>query len=143
MALWKCEDGRIFEVPDKCCLVCEHCCDIWYDGNGPYLTFCSHDYVNEEYRVKHGIKGTCKFYKLNEINEAEVSKEELKLNNKSNHIEDNLSDEDIDRIEKLFDELKESFIETMVKCGIPRSFIDYDNLAPFSSHKGDVHEFKK
>lgn len=42
MREFKCENGKTYEVPDKCCLTCKHCTDIWYDyTNGPYATFCS------------------------------------------------------------------------------------------------------
>ena len=29
------------EVPERCCLTCKHCTDLWYDYTfGPYMTDC-------------------------------------------------------------------------------------------------------
>ena len=40
MAEFKCANGKVYIVPDRCCLTCGHCTDVLYDSHGPYLTFC-------------------------------------------------------------------------------------------------------
>lgn len=55
MAKFECITGKTYEVPDKSCLLCKHCTDIFVDFiNGPYLVFC------ENYSdTSSGIKGEC------------------------------------------------------------------------------------
>ena len=47
---WKCENGRTYLMPEKHCVFCEHCTDIFYDyTNGPYMFLgdgCGGDYKN-------------------------------------------------------------------------------------------------
>ena len=40
--VWIRSDGMVFGLkPRKCCLICKHCTDIFWDyTNGPYMTFC-------------------------------------------------------------------------------------------------------
>lgn len=60
MKEYKCENGVTYNVPDKSCLVCQKCKDVFWDyTNGPYMVICSihedpvtdgtcTDYVEEE-----------------------------------------------------------------------------------------------
>lgn len=46
--IFVCENGKTYGIPKdtKCCLICKHCKDIWYDYmNGPYMFFCN---LNED-----------------------------------------------------------------------------------------------
>lgn len=45
-------------MPEKSCVFCQHCTDIWYDSQGIYMIACG-IYENTEY----GLKGKCKNYK--------------------------------------------------------------------------------
>ena len=39
--LYKCDNGRLYKLPEKCCIYCKHCSDILYDySHGPYMMFC-------------------------------------------------------------------------------------------------------
>lgn len=40
MTTYKCDNGRTYMIPSKCCLTCDHCTDVYYDSKGPYLAFC-------------------------------------------------------------------------------------------------------
>lgn len=41
MKTWKCENGYIYEIPDKACIICKHCTDIFWDHtHGPYMLIC-------------------------------------------------------------------------------------------------------
>lgn len=40
MRIFSCANGKTYQVPDKCCLNCQHCTDIFYDALGPYLVCC-------------------------------------------------------------------------------------------------------
>ncbi len=40
---YECEFYKVL-APDKSCLFCKHCCDVFYDyTNGPYMFFCNTD----------------------------------------------------------------------------------------------------
>ena len=40
MRLYECEYYRVL-APDKSCLFCDHCTDVFWDyTNGPYMFFC-------------------------------------------------------------------------------------------------------
>ena len=56
MAEFICENGRVYEVPERCCLTCGYCTDVFYDSEGPYMTICA---LNESKRnacLKSGFK---------------------------------------------------------------------------------------
>lgn len=39
--LFKCENGHLYRFPEKSCVFCEHCSDIFYDySHGPYMLIC-------------------------------------------------------------------------------------------------------
>lgn len=41
MKEFKCENGIVYKVPDKSCLLCANCSVVFWDyTNGPYLIFC-------------------------------------------------------------------------------------------------------
>lgn len=55
-------------APEKSCLFCEHCCDVFWDfTNGPYMFFCASDGDPEQ-----GAIGNCKSFKEMFNNEEHV-----------------------------------------------------------------------
>lgn len=41
MKLYKCDNGYYYKGPEKSCLFCIHCTDIFYDySHGPYMFIC-------------------------------------------------------------------------------------------------------
>ena len=39
---FKCENGKVYLLPEKHCAFCEHCTDLLFDyTNGPYLFICN------------------------------------------------------------------------------------------------------
>lgn len=41
MRIFNCENGSQYVCPDKACVFCDHCTDIFYDyTHGPYLICC-------------------------------------------------------------------------------------------------------
>ena len=59
MAKVKCITAKTYEVPDKSCLLCEHCTDIFVDfTNGPYLIIC-----DKHTDTSNGINGKCEDFK--------------------------------------------------------------------------------
>ena len=39
---FECANGKSYMFPEKHCVFCEHCTDIWYDyTNGPYMFLCT------------------------------------------------------------------------------------------------------
>ena len=41
MRIFKCANGSEYQCPDKACVFCDHCSDIFYDyTNGPYMIIC-------------------------------------------------------------------------------------------------------
>lgn len=66
--IYECENGKVYGIPynQKCCLICKHCTDIWYDyTNGPYMFFCGLDseYANE---MSNKAGDECECFVLNE-----------------------------------------------------------------------------
>ena len=54
MREYACEYYRVM-VPDKSCLLCDHCTDVFWDcTNGPYMFFCEEDEDTEQ-----GALGNC------------------------------------------------------------------------------------
>lgn len=39
MREYRCKQYRCM-APDRCCLFCAHCTDVFYDSHGPYLFIC-------------------------------------------------------------------------------------------------------
>ena len=37
---FECDNGRVYNLPEKHCAFCRNCTDIIYDSNGPYLFTC-------------------------------------------------------------------------------------------------------
>lgn len=58
MKVYKLETGETVEAPDKCCLFCDHCTDLFYDFGGIYLTVC-----DIEKDIVIGSKGECDYFK--------------------------------------------------------------------------------
>lgn len=58
MAKFKCDNGIVYNVPNKSCLKCSKCTDIFWDyTNGPYLAVC------EEHRdTDLGWDGKCGYF---------------------------------------------------------------------------------
>lgn len=61
--------GVTVRAPEKCCLFCKHCDDIWWDyTNGPYMLSCEIFYVPKDCGGKGvpsevgGTEGKCKFF---------------------------------------------------------------------------------
>lgn len=61
MKEWACDNGRVYMVPEKTCLLCEHSCVFWDYTNGPYMVLCDAD--ND---VSQGLSGKCQLFKINE-----------------------------------------------------------------------------
>lgn len=56
--------GKKILAPDKCCLFCGYCTDVWWDyTHGPYMLYCEIDCDTEQ-----GAKGECEHF----IDEEEV-----------------------------------------------------------------------
>ena len=48
----------------KACFFCDHCTDIFYDWNGPYMFICQKDHNDE---IERGLEGKCPdFYETTE-----------------------------------------------------------------------------
>lgn len=50
------ENGYKVTAPDRCCLFCKHCTDIWYDWGGIWGLTCE---IREEVEVSKGAEGQC------------------------------------------------------------------------------------
>lgn len=50
------EGGYTVEAPDRCCLFCDHCTDIWWDWGGIWGLTCD---INDEVEVLKGAEGQC------------------------------------------------------------------------------------
>lgn len=79
--IFECENGTVYAIPynKKCCLICKHCTDIWYDyTNGPYMFDCGIDseYANE---MSNQAGDNCKCFVLDE-NTLTVEEYEAKIN---------------------------------------------------------------
>lgn len=42
MRKYECEHYSVM-APPKCCLFCDHCTDVFYDFDGPYMFLCDVD----------------------------------------------------------------------------------------------------
>ena len=42
---WECENGSVYGMPYNHCVFCNHCTDIYYDSDGPYMFSCN---INKE-----------------------------------------------------------------------------------------------
>lgn len=38
--LFECENGKVYEFPDKHCVFCKHCDNFLFDSSGPYCFLC-------------------------------------------------------------------------------------------------------
>lgn len=55
---WTSDYGLTFWCPEKSCVFCENCTDIFYDGGGPYMFLCEKEDLTEL-----GYKGKCPEFK--------------------------------------------------------------------------------
>lgn len=53
IAIFECDNGKKYVVPDRFCASCKHCTDVYYDYDGPYLFICN---IGEDYN------GCCEKY---------------------------------------------------------------------------------
>lgn len=51
------EIGWKIYAPEKCCLFCDHCTDIFYDSGGIYATWCD---IDKDTYV--GSLGECEYF---------------------------------------------------------------------------------
>lgn len=69
------EDGRVLKqriytfkngtevwCPEKACIFCKHCTDIYYDSRGPYGFACELDPKLENGLTDKGIIGVCELF---------------------------------------------------------------------------------
>lgn len=49
-----CDNGKTYIAKENCCLFCDHCTDIFYDFNGPYMMLCT-----LELDTEMGMAGKC------------------------------------------------------------------------------------
>lgn len=114
--IFECENGKVYGIPKdtKCCLICKHCKDIWYDyTNGPYMWFCSlNEDTNEcmncnSFELEEGTM-TVEEYQKHLERQIEIQKEINKI-----------LDEAFKNNEK---EIQENFIKTFLQT-IPKNMI--------------------
>ena len=73
MKIFKAVTGLQYKCPDKCCLFCKHCSDIFVDyTNGPYMIICEKFCANNKYKkqVNLGLHGKCKYFEERESEDA-------------------------------------------------------------------------
>lgn len=64
MRVFKTDIGLSFNVKqDMCCVFCDHCTDIFYDSNGPYMIDCD---KSSKYADDHNSSGKCELFKESE-----------------------------------------------------------------------------
>ena len=61
MREYKCDDpygpGVVVRAPERACLFCEHCTDVWWDyTNGPYACLCE---LHTDIIKMEGPQGNC------------------------------------------------------------------------------------
>ena len=60
---YRCDEYAVMAHP-KACFFCDHCTDIFYAWNGPYMFICQKDHNDE---IERGLEGKCPdFYESNE-----------------------------------------------------------------------------
>lgn len=59
------EGGYTVEAPDRCCLFCDHCTDIWWDWGGIWGLTCD---IHDEVEVLKGAEGQCERF-VEEVND--------------------------------------------------------------------------
>lgn len=57
------EDGLEVWCPEKSCIFCKHCTDIFYDSSGPYGFACKLDLMGEKDLFDKGYVGECELFK--------------------------------------------------------------------------------
>lgn len=68
----ECHDGKVITqrdfvfdsgtevwAPEKCCLFCDKCTDVWYDSHGPYMYSCEDDPEGKFELTDKGYSGEC------------------------------------------------------------------------------------
>lgn len=68
MREFKTDIGLVFVIKqEKICVFCEHCTDIWYDANGPYMISCE---LNKPNADEHNIDGSCEDFQDDYVDEV-------------------------------------------------------------------------
>lgn len=63
-AKWESDDGRIFAIKERSCLLCRRCTDVWIDyTNGPWMLQCT----KFMFDCRKGVEGKCKYFKRDTI----------------------------------------------------------------------------
>ena len=70
------EDGKEIWAPEKCCLFCNKCTDVWYDNQGPYMYACSDNTDKNVDLAEKGYEGTCD--RFVEDTEVDAHNEEIR-----------------------------------------------------------------
>lgn len=119
--IFECENGTVYGIPydTKCCLICKHCTDIWYDyTNGPYMFSCE---LNEDTRECIN----CNSFELQE-DTLTVEEYEKKINSKEYKEQQKQIEEIIKKVNEFMIENNELVLTTFIK-----------NMAiPISTKKG-------
>lgn len=55
-------DGLEVWCPEKSCVFCGHCSDVFYDWHGPYGFVCDKDFETNEELVDKGCNGECEYF---------------------------------------------------------------------------------
>lgn len=65
MKVFKAITGLQYKCPDKCCLFCKHCTDIFVDyTHGPYMIICENHHNSKQ--IDLGLHGKCKHFEERE-----------------------------------------------------------------------------
>ena len=58
LRLFYCANRKVYVCDEKCCLFCDHCTDVFYDSDGPYLLICD---IAKDTEI--GMQGICEHFK--------------------------------------------------------------------------------
>lgn len=66
--VFRCVNGKSYDIENDCCLVCLNCTDIFYDWSGPHTCFCG---LPEEDGKQYGytFNYCCEKFKVDENDE--------------------------------------------------------------------------
>ena len=74
MKTFECITGKKYNVPDKCCLVCKRCSDIYVDDNGPYAVCCDHTAATDIDKIEflkddssYSLYDDCKLFEEDDV----------------------------------------------------------------------------
>lgn len=48
--------------PEKSCVFCKHCTDVWYDFHGPYMYLCLKEQDGIKNLTEKGHTGKCEYF---------------------------------------------------------------------------------